>query len=140
MHALGVTNFEILGFVPLGCVASGMTFYDQVMVKALGPVAAIGLLACPPLYNTLRGQPSDEANRTSKRFGLLLLELTLPSITTALIQVLLCSQFDDGAFVRDELTLACDDSDHRVRWVTIACIGLVVYPLGGELRNIFNPA
>ena len=114
-----------------------MTFYSQVVFKVSAPVVAIGLIWCYPLSKVLRGQPSDEASNTVKRVALLMLELTLPSITTTLIQVFLCDRFDDGAFLRAMLTLRCDDSDTRARWVAFAVVGLVVYPLGGESRN--NP-
>ena len=160
-----MTNFELLGFVPLGCVTRGMTWYDQVWrffslsvptttknitesrdawgdqvaFKMMTPVAAIGLLTCPTLYHKLRGKPSDDAWRTVKRRTMLLLELTLPGITTSLIQVFLCEQFDDGAFLRESLTMACDDSDQRKFWVACTCIGIVVFPIGGESKG-FNIA
>ena len=136
VRALSLTNFEFLGFVPLGCVTSGMTFYDQVVVKAMTPVAAVGLLSCPTLHSKLRGQPNDDAWRTVKRLAMLLLELSLPGITTSLIQVFLCSSFDNGTFLRAESTLVCDGSSQRKLAVTLACIGIVVYTIGGEFRSI----
>ena len=109
-------------------------------MKVSAPVVIIGLLWCYPLVKALRGETVEEASRTVKRVILLLLELTLPSITTSLIQVFICTRFDNGSFLREELTLACDDSDERVSWVAIALIGLVAYPLGGELRNYTSNA
>ena len=88
--ALGVTNFDLLGFVPLGCVVRGASFYDKVLFKTSAPVLAITLLSCYPVANALRGKPTDAATRTVKRLSLILLELTLPSITTSLVQVRCC--------------------------------------------------
>ena len=127
-----MTNFELLGFVPLGCITSDMTYYDEVVVKMMTPVVAIGLFSCPALYKKLRGQPNVEALRTVKRLAMLLLELSLPGITTSLIQVFLCSSFDNGKFLRESLTLACDDSEQRKFWVAIAIVGLVLFPVGGK--------
>ena len=135
VRALSVSNFEILGLVPLGCVTHGMSFYHKILLKVSTPVIIIGLLWCYPLTKAVRGQPIDEASRTVKRLVLLMLELTLPSITTSLIQVFICSEFENGWFLSEELTLACDDSDQRAFWVAITVIGLMVYPLGGKFRK-----
>ena len=130
-----MSNFEFLEHLPLGCVASGMTYYHKVAVKVSSPVVIIVLLWCYPLSKALRGQSSEEASRTVKRVMLLLLELALPSITTSLIQVFLCTRFDNGSFLREELTLACDDSSGRALWVAFAAIGLVAYPICGACKR-----
>ena len=85
---MGVTNLDVLGFVPLGCVFHG-TFYHKVLMKTTFPVVAVVLLWCYPFSCALRGQPSETAAITAKRLTLLLLELVLPSITTSLVQVLM---------------------------------------------------
>ena len=127
-----MTNFDALGFVPLGCVTSDVTFYHKLAVKVFAPLVIIGLLWCYPLSKALHGQPNEEASRTIKRVVLLMLELVLPSITTSLIQVFICSKFDNGSFLREELTLSCDDSGQRARWVAFTVAGLLAYPLGGK--------
>ena len=80
----------------------------------------------------LRGRPTEAATNSVKRLALLLLEVTLPSITTTLIQVFICQKFDDGAsFLRESLVLACDDSDSsRAFWVVYAAVALIVYMVG----------
>ena len=82
------------------------------------------------MSKTLRGKPSDETARSAKRLAFLFLELTLPSITTTLINVFNCERFDDGAFLRESLTLACDNSDQRSFWVAFAAVVLVAYMVG----------
>ena len=87
VRALAVTNFDILGFVPLGCLIRNTNFFHQVVFKTIFPPVAVGLLWCYPLSNALRGKPNDAAIITVKRLTLLLLEVTLPGIATSLVQV-----------------------------------------------------
>ena len=133
-----MTNLDVLGFVPLGCTLRDTNYYHTVVFKASSPVVIIVLLSCYPLSKRFRGEPSDEATRTVKRLSLLLLELTLPTIATSLIQVLNCQEFDNGSFLREQLTLACDDSARRASWVAFASIALVVYVLGGNVIGCFH--
>lgn len=114
VRALSVTSFEFLGIVPLGCVARGMTthrrhlvaapccfhaftlgsvargmtFYDKIVVKVSTPVILVVLLRCYPLYNSMRGRPNAEDTVKVKGLALLLLELALPSVATALVKVM----------------------------------------------------
>jgi hypothetical protein len=90
VSALSMTNLEVFGFVPLSCVVSGATFYDTVLVKCSGIPCLIGLLWCFfPLRNKLRGMPTGAAARFASKLSLLLLEVSLPSISTSLVQVFL---------------------------------------------------
>ena len=131
VRTLSATNFAILGFIPLGCIAGSMTFYDKTAFQVSAPLVIIALFWCYPLYNWLLKRPSDMAVTKAKERSLLLLELVLPSIATSLVQVFGCTEFDDGSFLAESLTLACDDSDERVFWVLFAGISLTVYILGG---------
>ena len=96
----------------------------------MAPLIVLALLACYPMSKMLRGQPSEEASRSAKRLALLLLEISLPTITTSLIQVFICQQFDNGWFLRESLTLPCDDSAQRKFWVVISAVVLVAYMVG----------
>ena len=116
--------------VPLGCVVRGASYYDKVLFKSTAPLGILFLLACFPMSKKLRSQPSEAASRSAKRLALLLLEVTLPSIATSLIQVFICQKFDDGAFLRESLTLACDDTYQRTFWVVFAAVALVAYMVG----------
>ena len=81
----------------------------------------------------LRGKESEAATTSVKRLALLLLEITLPNISTSLIQVFVCTRFDHGAFLRESLTLSCDASGQRIRWVVFAAVALAVYIAGVPL-------
>jgi len=131
VRALGVTNLDVLGFVPLGCVFRNTNFYHKVLFQTISPVAIIALLWCYPILCALCGKSREVATRTVKRFALLLLVVCLPSISTSLIQVLVCDSFEDGSFLRAQLTLSCSDSEWRTQWVAIALVGIVAYPIGG---------
>ena len=110
-----------------------VSFYHKVVFKASAPVGMISLLWCYPLSYALRGQPSNAAVHKVKGLTMLLLELMLPSIATSLVQVFICTHFDNGAFLSEQLTLSCDDSKQRTAWIAFASIVLVVYVLGGIL-------
>jgi hypothetical protein len=92
VRALDVTNLELFGFVPLGCLLRGSNFYHKALLKAITPIVLIALLWCYPLSMALRGIPST-AKDNAKWLTLLLLEVTLPNIATTLVQML-------GSFLR----------------------------------------
>ena len=156
VHALSLANLDIVGFgalrsvasvlcllsliayrllfaVPLGCVFRGASFYGKVLLKSTAPLGVLVLLACYPLTYVLRGLPSEAATMTVKGLAMLFLELTLPNITTSLVQMFVCQQFDDGAFLSEMLTIPCNDSQRRALWVAFASVALVAYALGVPL-------
>ena len=87
VRALGVTNLDVLSFVPLGCILRETNFCHKALLKAISPPVVIALLWVYPLVMAFRGLPSLASN-TAKRLTLLLLEVTLPNIATTLVQVL----------------------------------------------------
>ena len=44
----------------------------------------------------------------------------------------MCSRFDNGAFLTEDLTISCDYSQQRALWVAFTGVSLAVYVLGGE--------
>ena len=48
--------------------------------------------------------------------------------TAALV---VCDSFDDGSFLRADLSISCNDSNRRMSWVVFAIISLTIYLLGG---------
>ena len=92
--ALSATNFAILGFIPLGCIAGSMTFYDKTAFQVSAPLVIIALFWCYPLYNWLLKRPSAMAVTKAKERSMLLLELELPGIATSLVQVFKCRRDD----------------------------------------------
>ena len=135
VRALSVANLDFGGFLSLGCAMNSPSFYQKVCIKSLCPGLATILLWCYPLINALRGHSSDEASKTAKRLTLLLLEITLPSVTTSLLQVLVCDSFDNGSFLRAEYTLSCSASERRVLWVAFTVLAIAVYVLGGTFTQ-----
>ena len=109
VRGLSVTSFELLGFLPLGCVASGVTFYHKVVFKACAPVVIVILLWCYPLYLSMRGWQSAAERMRVKGIAFLLLELSLPTICTSLVKVFVCQKLDNGVFLSEEMTIECDN-------------------------------
>ena len=88
VRALGLSNLAIPGFVPIRCAASETTFYHEVVLSAALPILGIGALCLWPLSERLiRGRPSSSALGSVKGLSMLLLVVSLPSISTHLVQV-----------------------------------------------------
>ena len=124
--ALGIANLDVFSFVSLRCMAPDTHFYTTLLFKTVGPFAIIALVFFYPLIK--RGDPA--AWRTSARYSLIFLELILPSTTTTIGQTLSCEKFDDGYFLRAQLSVACDASNRRRSWVAFASFMIFVYPIG----------
>jgi len=132
VQTLAVANLDVAGFVPVGCVFSGLTVYHLLLFKTVSPLLVVGLMWTYPLSRYLRRKSYAEAWLSAARSSLLLIELLLPMISTTVAQVFLCTTFDNGSFVQVELTLSCDDSVQRRGWVMVALAALIVYPLGAR--------
>ena len=128
--ALGLSNLDVFSFVSLRCMVPETNFYTVLLVKTMLPFCMIALLFCYPLARCVARRPHRQAWHTSARFSLLCLEVVLPSITTTVVQTLICDQYDNGSFLRVELSNACDDSPHRKKWVYFAWLMMIVYPIG----------
>jgi hypothetical protein len=49
------------------------------------------------------------------------------------VQTFICDDFEGDSFLRAQLTIDCDGSVRRRRWVAFSCVGLAVYPVGVPL-------
>lgn len=128
--ALGISNLDIFSFVSLRCMVPRTTFYTVLVMKTIGPFCVIALLFCFPLACYSARRPYRGAWHTSARLSLLCLEIVLPSVTTTVMETLVCDEFDDGFFLRSQLSIACDGSPNRTTWVLYACLMMLVYPVG----------
>ena len=66
-------------------------------------------------------------------YSTLLLILLLPTISTTISECLVCEEFDDGSFLRAQLSIPCDSSAQRKFWVSWAVISLALFPVGSPL-------
>ena len=108
----------------------GTDFYVKLLFKTLGPIMVILLLCTWPLTACAVGAPYEEDARSAARLGLVFLELVLPSVSTTIAETFVCQDFDDGSFLRAQLTLQCNGSVNRKYWVSYASVMLAVYPAG----------
>ena len=132
--ALSATNLEVLHFIPMSCVVSStMDFYWQMCFRAVVPVGAIFVLWLWPLSCVARRKPYTNALRKTVKFTLSGLEVITPSVATAVMQTFACDEYDSGWFLRAELTLACDGSMRRQRWIFCASFFTLIYPVGVPL-------
>ena len=130
VQGMALTNLDVLGVVPMGCVLRNVNTYHVLLFKTLSPLAAVCLIWTYPLWRYLRRDSYDEARLTAARISLVFIELLLPMISTSIAEIWQCSTFEDGSYMRVELTLPCDDSAQRHGWVAVASISLIVYPIG----------
>ena len=134
--ALGISNLDVFSFISLRCMLPETNFYTMLLIKTIGPFCFITMLFCIPLACYIAQRPHRQAWHTSARLSLLCLEVALPSITTTIVQTLICDQYDNGSFLRAELSCACDDSHRREKWVYYAGLMFAVYPVGASLGFI----
>jgi len=125
---------DFLQFVPMSCIASSTTdFYWKMCVRALVAPAALFVLWLWPLSCIARGKPYERAVAVAAKLSLTGLEVITPSVATNVMQTFACSEFDDGWFLRAELTIPCDGSARRQKWVAIASMFIAIYPIGVPL-------
>jgi hypothetical protein len=132
--ALGATNVGFLQFAPMSCVVTGgMDFYGKMCIRTLVPPALISLLWLWPLSCIALRKPHAQAVRMAAKLTLVGLEIVTPKVATNVMQVFACTEFDGGWYLRSELTLACDDSARRSKWVVFAAFFIILYPIGVPL-------
>ena len=132
---LGMANLDIAAFVPLGCMAPEAGFYTKLLLKTLMPLGIFALLwVYPALTRATRGD-SASATRFSAQWTLVGLKLLVSGVSTTIVQTFLCEQFDDGAFLSEDLTLECDGSKGRRGYLGFAAFMVLVYPLGKRRRS-----
>ena len=111
-------------------VTGGLDFYWKMGIKTVIPPAIVLLLFLWPLSCILRCKPYLPAARTVGFVTLFGIEIMTPSVATTALQTFACSEFDGGWYLRTELTLACDSSVRRARWVGYAIFCSGVYLVG----------
>ena len=115
----------------MSCIASGgLDFYWSMCVKVLMPVGVIALMSLWPLGCAVRRAPYIPAARTVGYLALMGIEVATPSVATTILQTFCCEAFDEEWFLRAEMTLACDASMRRTKWVAFAGVFTVVYLVG----------
>ena len=128
---LGLSNFDIAAFVPVGCIFPAASFYDKLVFKTVSPVVVISLLWTPTLVKYITRKESANSARTAARWSLFLLELIVSSVSTSVVQTFACTEFkDDGGYLTAELTLACDASPERKFYQAFSGFMIIVYPIG----------
>ena len=130
--AMGAANLDLFSFVSLRCMLPDTHFYTNLLIKTMAPFAVIALLFTYPLVLRASRKPYQKAWQTSARLSLFMLELVLPSTTTTIGQTLACDHFDNGWFLRAQLTIPCDGSRRRKVWVTYASLMIAIFPLGED--------
>lgn len=118
----------------MSCVVNGgMDFYWKMCMRTLVPPALICLLWLWPLSCFVRHKPHARAVHTAAKLTLVGLEIATPKVATNIMQVFSCAQFGNEWYLRAELTLACDGSVRRGKWVLYSGLCIALYPVGVPL-------
>ncbi len=137
-------DFINLDFVPWGsveCVAT-LTFYDKLMLYAFLPPCVIGVLAAIP-YLILVVQ--DHINRMSDSVTLRIQNklrrrkviklvvfavfLLYPTISQRILSFFVCREVEGVSYLSADFHLRCDSDEYK-RYVPLAVICVLVYPVG----------
>ena len=95
------------------------------------PLGVILLMWLWPAICRIRCKPHIQGARIAAKLTLLGLEMITPSVTTSILQTFACDEYDDGWFLRAELTIQCGRSNaHRRLWLFFAGLMVAVYPFG----------
>ena len=132
---LGASNLDFLRVMPTGCMFPFLTFYHRLVIKTLLPMVVVALMWCYPLYYRLffgSAYNTDNAVRSSIEYTLVFLELVLPTVSSTIATVFVCDSFDEGHYLREQLTLACDDSQARAYWCLYSGLMALIYPIGAS--------
>lgn len=84
--ALGLTNLDFLKFVPAECKFTGMSYYDTLLIKTVGPMVVIALLWTWPASRAIQSKYAKEAAKNAARMSLTLLKLVYVSVSTSIFQ------------------------------------------------------
>ena len=117
------------------CFVVNHLLSHPVLRETLAPLLLVGLLWIYPLFLRLSGKFHLRAQSITADFSLMGLELLLPSTSTAIFQTLVCSTFDDGLYLRAQLTLPCNHSGYRRSYLLFAWLNVLVYPIGIPLLH-----
>ena len=127
---LGVSNFDLASFAPVGCLFPAATFYDALLFKTLVPLIVIVLLWIPSIKQRITGTRSTTSEQFAARWSIALLEFVVSSVSTIVVQTYLCDTFDNGEFLRQELVLSCEASPQRNFYLGYASAMVLVFPFG----------
>ena len=129
--ALGSTNLDVLGLLPVGCVLPHVNFYGALIFKTIGVLMPVALLWLWPLVLFVFRKDSLLAKRFVGGATIIWMELAITSVSTSIVTTFVCDDFGgDQLFLRAQLTIACDDSNQRKFWVGYASVAATLYPLG----------
>lgn len=145
--SFGTINLDLLTFVTSEdtCALSLpplQKFYLQMVLPPSLVLAIVGAFATTLMIDKFRGKPKENTSISSEFyrevsvktvFGMML--LLYPRLSTSVFSVFRCDQVKgvkDELFLADDYNVVCW-SDHHMRGVVVAIIGLFVYVIGFPL-------
>jgi hypothetical protein len=141
---LGLSNLDVLNFVPVSCLFPETSFYDALVFKTLSPMVVLALLWMNFAYRWIAGKSCANARRTAAKWSLVVLEFIVSSVSTTVMATFQCIEYDDDngeiknddLYLRAELTLACDGSTKRRLYMAYAGCMVALFPIGGHMASI----
>ena len=128
--SLGITNLDVLNFVPAVCAYPNMSFYDTLLFKAIGPLVVLAALWIWPFILAIKRKPRASATQQAAKLSLRWLELVYISVSTTILQCFMCENIDNNFYLRANLTLPCNGTGRRQAHVLFAALMVLTYPIG----------
>ena len=155
LAAVSFMNLNLSALVPVGCTAK-YTFIDKLYLVTMVPFGVSLMLALAFFVDygfvrrriqankqRRRGEKSRAFNEIKTKYlnyFFYLTYLVLPSVTTTIFQIFLCTNVDpnnedsnsDDLFLTADMNISCT-SDYYYEGVAFACLMILMYPIGTPL-------
>ena len=159
MESMNCVNLSISTVLPLSC-GQTYTFIDSLYFATLLPMLVAACLMCAFVYEYSGVRKTIQADRNRQRgdkahafneiktkylsYFFYLTYLVLPSVTTTIFQMFLCTDMDpngetpgeDNLFLTADMRISCS-SDYFYGGETYASIMVIVYPVGIPLLYLW---
>ena len=127
---LGLSNVDILKFIPLSCVHASIDYYDTLIIKTVSPILVLAVLWIIPFGQFVRGKPYAVIAQRAATYSLIWFDLIYVSVSTTIFQCFVCDFIGGEYLLRAQLTLPCDGSVRRRQHTIIASLAVLLYPIG----------
>ena len=122
----------------------GRAFYARFLAMSIGPALLIAFsLGCATVAHSLRGHPMSlsDVRKATISVTVLVTYLVVPAVTTTIVRVFPCSEYDDPnggddpvRYLQADLSISCDSPKHRA-YRSFAILMLAVWPVGVPSRT-----
>eukprot|EP00808_Paulinella_micropora_P008574 g62100.t1 len=140
---LSVSNFDLVQSSRVQCVFPG-DYYDKWLFFLLLPLAiTLGLLVfyvLPRWYGWRTKGDFLSRQRTKRKFWRLMmfqLFLIYPSVSSAMVRLLVCKEVEGGRYLVADYSISCDSAEYYSYIYPWGLLAVLLYPLGIPLCMLY---